>query len=475
MTQECDDDRRSLFSLGNTVSENPITLSTIICLIVIATIIFERITHVISGISARRGVHFEALVNQTYKELMLLGTVSFILTLFKQSSGGSASAFGRRLDDTLFEFADLLLFFVGIFYILFIVCSLSLLRVIVRSWEVAGNNSLLELESKYLETRRILYRISGNALPLSRALKWFLPSYWRYSSARHLHRLSIIRHFFLVENSELLRTMSESPDVDSSRFDFTRYLRKQSRLVVLEVLEISIIAWILVLALMLLNIARVELLGQSHSNDGGALTLVLLVGYGTLALSLVVWIVVRLAFARYCSHLMVNYLRQPRERVRSFSQFSKGSTSELTASLLQERLCCHDEAELAASRQYSGPGDDYFRPERLAKFQGVLEMRRYFPFGNPRLIKVSTQICILFQCFYLSLFVLYIAAQVLERYPASTIPVLFLFATFPCFITTLVLFPQTISIFAVLSSVHDLSKPAVIRSTLQSKPIPNSE
>jgi hypothetical protein len=187
----------SIFTLGDKVTANPMTLSFMFALIIVFTLLFEIVIHRIDHFAAKHGRHFRNIVEQTYKELMLLGAVSFALTLFKQSGGEHAPVIGSQFKEDLLEFAHMALFFLGLFYVIFILVTFLLLNNVDRIWKQSQLRGLASVEHDYLVLRRRVFRIHP-------VVRYLSPVYLKYAMSRYMHRLVLIRCTFLDENQHIL-------------------------------------------------------------------------------------------------------------------------------------------------------------------------------------------------------------------------------------------------------------------------------
>jgi hypothetical protein len=191
--------------------------------IVIFTIGFETATEKLEEALEEQPAYWQMLF-KTYKELMIMGIISFSLTVSYE--------LGVSYDhDTFicFEFAHILIFFVAVLYIGNAICaSLSMERT-RASWDRMANETLdmcVEGVNSYVAA------VEGNGF---RKFMGSIPipsPGWREETDYKILRYVFLRDYFLPLN-----------------FDYTSYIRSKLMEIVKEVVEISIKTWCVVLAI----------------------------------------------------------------------------------------------------------------------------------------------------------------------------------------------------------------------------------
>jgi len=303
------------------IDNNLITTQFIVVLIVITSIVFELVTHKLEHhFSEQFHVHnpltetellrainnqsyrheiFPRLspslpkrtsmgaLNKVYKELMILGFISFMLFWAQQLD---VVAFMTSLESDgqltpaelkqLFEFVHTALFCIMIFYVLLISLQMLFGRRIKKYWQ------RIEISYDKLKDEQSTLKKKGEEM--NRFL-YYINIYHRIKLYRNNENLNYhcIRNEFL----DLLHIPRED-------FTFRTYLSKNQRVVLLDLIEIHSGIWVILLVLIVLNLIRMKVFSISVSTNFG-ITPFIVLGWVLFLISLLLflkckWIVYKL-------------------------------------------------------------------------------------------------------------------------------------------------------------------------------------
>eukprot|EP00762_Andalucia_godoyi_P007736 ANDGO_07952.mRNA.1 hypothetical protein len=357
----------SVFDLGNELNDHPVLSSALFMILILCTIALELLIHSVDHVVNHKAPkHVKELVGQTYREIMILGIVSFGLVLFDAAGGNSV------IDIHVIEFAHLTLFFLGIFY----VCTIFIVSIMTsrRGTTIYGQAqsiSLADAEHEWLSYREQFSKHHWVLYPFQR-------SWYKYLHSWYVYGMVLVRGYFLICQRDLVlvtflqglrhvdetmrrdeildpefniadhrktlrqsmaRGCTESPGLSSemativkdlhdvlesdpctnpgampltsnpsvnrvlSVFDFSRYLKKSMRASLIKVLHISAYAWMFIIAVFFMHFLR-GISGNVVPGEEAALELYILAfGYTFMAVSFLMYAATRLAFSRYVTCL----------------------------------------------------------------------------------------------------------------------------------------------------------------------------
>jgi hypothetical protein len=220
----CDIDN-SIFSTGDQLNEKP-TMWSLIALIVF-TVFFEVGLHQLEH-HVRHQPNYLVILGKIYKELMILGFISFILFVCIQLC---VLEHGENL--VAFEYAHIIIFFVA-------------LVLVVQA--VRFNLYAVKVKHFYTITAKIEEQNLISNFANEKDSRFF----WN-SSLRERMEFQIMRKFFLDFYGLPFH------------FDFAAYAREALNERMLSVMEISVSSWLLLILFCLLNIARLSIAPKPSS------------------------------------------------------------------------------------------------------------------------------------------------------------------------------------------------------------------
>jgi len=180
----------------------------------LATGVFEFTLHKLEEKLHRHRAYIQFL-RRVYKELCLLGFMAFILILVRDYVPNLS-----KNNFLIIEFAHLLLFFVGICFILQSISILWTVRSSKERWDNAFAYGLTGLEKEYTELEDSNWFMS------------FIYYFTKRNYALQKARLFILRKTFIERNALPLT------------FDFSKYLRKCLTKHILEDIDIGWVTWL---------------------------------------------------------------------------------------------------------------------------------------------------------------------------------------------------------------------------------------
>lgn len=175
---------------------------------------------------------YNRMLQMMYKELMLMGLVSFSIVMFEAAEGaGAANATVEAID-----FAHILLFYLTLFFVLhaFFLMGISILN------EKKYRNVYLE------DLNQLITKIKDN----SRNPIWnffFHLESWPFSKVRQHVEFHLLNTLFL--NTYLL----------SETFDFSTYLSISFGRYALKSTNRSLFSWIIILFILIINYTRLQI------------------------------------------------------------------------------------------------------------------------------------------------------------------------------------------------------------------------
>lgn len=209
--------------------------------LIVFSLIFEALLHRLEHWINHKHQHLQAVTRVLYRELMVLGLVSFIFILYE--------TIAKPTGDTVlsFEFAHVFIFLLAIFYtIVLIVAMVTSLRLSKR-WKEMEQVDLvryLHLKEKYTQFRHRIHEHKGSYWQL---FHWWFPNiknlfrYWDLHELMAFHdiRFQVIYYRNLPEH-----------------FRFASFLRKIKSASFLELVETHWSLYAILLVLVLADILR---------------------------------------------------------------------------------------------------------------------------------------------------------------------------------------------------------------------------
>eukprot|EP00736_Rhodelphis_marinus_P006876 Rmarinus@m.5077 len=190
--------------------------------------------------------HYMEMVQKVYRELMILGFISFMLKVVE------SFLVLTEEESQAFEFSHNLLFFVALFFVLYSVYYMEGMRRIKIFWD----------DTQLLDANQVLQRYKdaqSESSGLRRLLRvWFVRN--------QMHWLVLRDLFFEKHNLP-------------PEFDFAKYLRKSLTEDIIEMLEVGPASWFTVSIVISINCIRYHIESEHGSSVQGSNTLFILSGF----------------------------------------------------------------------------------------------------------------------------------------------------------------------------------------------------
>ena len=205
--------------------------------LVVFTVLVEFLTHKLDHMLHHHHEQFAKLAAKIYKELMILGMISFVLTMCLQAEQQTAlsTIFGTKSWLVAFEFGHLAIFFLAIGTILQGLYFLFIMIATAKAWDDYANQEASHL----LEDRA-----AGK-----RGLCDYMPPIIGFFGCCKSHRSNVdfaILHDFFLQTHLL-----------PLNFDFSKYLWETLAIYSTEAIEIEHYTWLFLLIVVWLNYGRV--------------------------------------------------------------------------------------------------------------------------------------------------------------------------------------------------------------------------
>eukprot|EP01062_Namystynia_karyoxenos_P015775 TRINITY_DN1574_c0_g1_i1.p1 TRINITY_DN1574_c0_g1~~TRINITY_DN1574_c0_g1_i1.p1 ORF type:complete len:662 (+),score=223.73 TRINITY_DN1574_c0_g1_i1:84-1988(+) len=286
----------SIFKLGDYVDQKPFEVMVMYFVCFAATILYESIVHHVDQmVTTHSGKN---IVHHVYSEIMILGGISALLTVF-ENLGGSA-----LFEAVLFHYVHFVIFCMAVFFITLVG---SLFVFIESSWKQWAR---FEYNIITLETDPSLTQEDQHAFLMQYLRQGKGSSSWQMISAILFFRSCL------------------PPGCE--RLTFCRYMKKMQRKRLLSFLDLHGSTWLMLGILCTAGavVTHITLI-VSDLPEATISLWVLFVGYGPLIVLAVIYFKIRkefLAFTRNVQEMMQSGAEMPAQR----SHFWFGSPSKLT-------------------------------------------------------------------------------------------------------------------------------------------------
>ncbi|CAN8065906.1 unnamed protein product [Agarophyton chilense] len=209
--------------------------------LIVVSLIFEAILHRIEHWINHKHQHLKAVTWVLYRELMILGLVSFTFILYETIKKPEGSTI------LSFEFAHVFIFLLAIFYTVVLVCSMIASLRMSKRWKEMERIDLvryLHLKDKYSRFRTKIHRHKGSYWQL---FQWWFPNFKKLFQYWDLHELMAFHdiRFQVI----YYRNLPE-------HFRFASFLRRIKASTFLELVETHWSLWVILLVLVLADIVR---------------------------------------------------------------------------------------------------------------------------------------------------------------------------------------------------------------------------
>eukprot|EP01063_Lacrimia_lanifica_P016239 TRINITY_DN22842_c0_g1_i1.p1 TRINITY_DN22842_c0_g1~~TRINITY_DN22842_c0_g1_i1.p1 ORF type:complete len:598 (+),score=173.69 TRINITY_DN22842_c0_g1_i1:56-1849(+) len=267
----------SIFTLGDYIDHKPWELMAMFLTVFVITRLYEWAVEYVEHKSASSHVG-AVVVHHMFSELMILGGISAILTVF-ENLGGT-----KYFEPALFHYVHFVIFLMAVFFIAMVAVSGYFGQASWRHWsrfefkvlEIEADPSL-SLDSKTAFLQHYVQRVPEGPRMLSCLI------YFRQSLPKHLRKIG-----------------------------FARYCKKQHGQRLLEFMDLEWYTWLALSAVCLTIAVGTEvtfaLSDKSIANVAGW---VFFIGYGPAVLFLIVYFKIRRAYFEFTNTLMEHHAEDP--------------------------------------------------------------------------------------------------------------------------------------------------------------------
>lgn len=494
----------NVFKLGTNIDVAAGCLTFL--LLVSATIIIEGITSLLNRL-LRGSEHWLAIVEKVYRELMILGLISFILNATRVSG---ALWWVKETWMIAFEFSHNLLFLVGLSFALL---SITICLIVVGAEKRFDNYEKAELQKMVICVRK--------------SSSWFSRFWMSFTTMGNAIDFLLLKHIFITG-----RKLPQN-------FRFQKYVQKVMLESVSEVVDVEMSSWAIVGVATCAGLAEYYKHFKEREPYQGPATYqsvkdFIIVGFGMALIEIVLFLSIRSAVSRVVDHegfggrisieKAVEKLKQVKINSGIQHQTSIGSDSLNSISSAQlaeqplvdidqiKRLTSHDSGEAEKEKGHqthhhkehhhsskehkkhddSSKEDQLGKPSRALKSVAVamlhlpfdkkkasavrperkqaefieLELSYAYPLRSPKIFKKINDAFLLLKCLYLALFFNYFSSAALDQAPTNFGRGLLIVMVLPLLFTSVWITPMVFTYEAILSSVAHV-QPEVLGEVLE--------
>jgi hypothetical protein len=229
------------FQFGILSSINPFIATLAFIFTIIFLIFFEFLTGALEYLLEGNHV-YNQMLQKIYKELMVMGFVSFVLAMYRAKNEASG------LDDLfrVTEFVEYILFFLALFYVAHCLYIMFISVVTSNSYEKVHAQSVLNILERFSNFEKTI------SAPILSALS-YLPLSRTIQEAEFKIIYALFRDTYWLPLN----------------FDYGAYLSGCLATYTHKLINIGVHSWVILISLSLLNLARLELFGNSAFNCHG--------------------------------------------------------------------------------------------------------------------------------------------------------------------------------------------------------------
>jgi Mlo family len=226
---------------GAAHAPSPNIVEVLLAILIVTSLVLQVVLHALERWIALSHVHLQAVLRNLYRELMVLGLVSFIFVFYAAVAKPSATAIAS------FEFAHVFIFALAVVHTAVVLIAAAASLSLSRRWKRMEQMDIIRYLEMKEEFRRLRNRINLHAGIWWRNAQWWLPNprallrHWRLHEVMAFHD---IRFQFLF-----YRDLPED-------FNFSSYLRKVKAVTFIELVDAHWSLWLVLLVIVLSDIVR---------------------------------------------------------------------------------------------------------------------------------------------------------------------------------------------------------------------------
>lgn len=218
-----------------------ITSEVLLIFLIVISLVFEILLHRIEHWVNHRHHHLQAVLKVLYRELMVLGVVSFSFIIYEVTKKPEGSLV------LSFEFAHVFIFLLAIFYTIVVLSTMSASLRLSHRWKRMEQIDLVQYLHMKDQYTRLRLRVHKHRGTLWRVVRWWFPNFrdlWRYWQLHEIMAFHDIRFQFIY-----YRNLPE-------HFRFSSFLRRIKAVTFVHLVESHWSLWVIFLALVGADIIR---------------------------------------------------------------------------------------------------------------------------------------------------------------------------------------------------------------------------
>ena len=414
------------------------------------TVAFEYCLHHIEH-QLRSHTHYLKILSKVYKELMILGFISFsiliVLQVFKLPTTSS---------ETL-EFVHVWFFFIALLYAIHVLVYMWLARRDKRRYDVATYRRIPDLLECYKQAQLAegarRERAAGGSV-WSKVVVWcweasevsyvssVMSSIWQPASTRLYAQMQ-----FHIIRSLFIRTYNLPP-----HFDFAKYLRRCMSKHITEQLDIKETSWLILVLFLIINVVRVYIEAGYDAQTYQVVTLwlFLVVPYFLLAVSMAAVVGIERAKRRLLEKVGVQSTADLDRALLASRAKTGGTNNNNNSGSLASNAgrLVNKRASITTTQQQNDALNAYL----------PLLINGLFPYNRPALFPKSLEVVMLTQCFFIGLACIFHIRQAFDTFSVGVAVCYIVFTMLPHLIVLLMIAPHVMTSYVFVHSVGYVNK-----------------
>ena len=406
--------------------------------LIVFTISFEFFLHHVER-QLLLHTHYLKILSKVYKELMILGFISFAILIVLQVLELSSAT-----TETL-EFVHVWFFFIAVLYAIHVLVYMWLARRDKRRYDVAACMRIPDLIEQYKQVQA------------EEETRQQRPGCWA-AMARHWHRLCQVSFVSSVWSSvyqsrstrvyqqlqfHIVRSLFIRTYGLKAEFDFAKYLRRCMSKHITEQLDIKEGSWLMLIVFLVINVIRVEIEQLYGDADYAVVTLWLflvvpyfLLGIGALAVFGI-----------------------EKAKTALMAKVGVETAADLAQALLRSRTAITSSAAAASDSFQSNAAKAKRASVIISSQQQALDaylpllLSGLFPYNKPWLFTKALEVVMLTQCFFIGLACIFHIRQAFADFSAPIAALYVLFTMLPHLLVLLLIAPHVMTQFVFVHAV----------------------
>ncbi|KAL0481629.1 hypothetical protein AKO1_012453 [Acrasis kona] len=430
--------KKSPFTVGSRILSQTFNVGLMLAIFITVTVeIFtHKLEHAITNYVTNE------IIFKVYKELMLMGLISFSIIFFeatsffdivfsvfrfKTTAESGTELTHRRVK--IFELVHIIIFALSIFFLLVVSCTYIMLSLTWKRWERYEKDEM-DQKGALLEQCRI-FGLKHKDAPLWRKIFDVRLWFGYFNSIDKINYISARTRFIRVNN---LRQV----------FPFALYLKTRIRHLFVRLIEIDFKIWFFLFLVGFVNYLRNQF---EKLYDPKALTLVymLLYGVGSMLACAFMFLYTRIAYEFYVKKISI------KAQTRSALNLKSDHVVDLTNNLITDEFTYTDlKTDL-----------DHAVPDVPIVESYDINIGNYMLFRSVDFHFLFLQLCLLSQCFYFAAYTSHFTNMIINenvlKVSLTIRYIVFFIGMIPPALSCICFIPLIVGPFAILTSVDNMS------------------